>query len=353
MKKLAIAAVGLLAGASAYLALWPVPVDPVSWNPPAYDPAAWEPTGTLAGAARVELQDAEGPEDVEVDEKGRIYVGVADGRILRFDSPDGRPNVLADTRGRPLGLDWAKDGRLLVADAFRGLLAVDAAGVIEVLTSTCGGTKLVFTDDLGVAADGTVWFSDASVRFPQTEWKKDLLESRPNGRLCAYDPRTKETREVIPKMYFANGVAVDPQQRFVLVNETSRYRVQKHWIAGPKKGTTEVLIDNLPGFPDNLSTGSGGVFWVAIASPRNPLVDAVAGNPFLRKVIVRLPAFLQPAPERTARVIGIDEEGRIRHDLFDPKGSKIHLVTTGKERGGTLYLGSLKDTGFAYLPPPP
>lgn len=355
MKRLALAALALLVAVVLYLSFWPVPVNPVRWTPPAYDPSVWKPTGTLAGATRVQLEEAEGPEDVEVDGAGRIYVGVSDGRILRFEAPvppDGPSSVLAYTGGRPLGLHWAKDGRLLVADAHRGLLAVDDEGRIEVLTSTCGGTKLVFTDDLEVAEDGTVWFTDASVRFPQPQWKMDILESAANGRLCAYDPKTKETREVISKMYFANGVAVDPEQQFVLVNETTRYRIRKHWIAGPKKGTIEVLIDNLPGFPDNLSSGTKGLFWVAIASPRNPLVDALADDPFLREVVVRLPDALRPQPERTARILGIDEEGRVVHDLFDPEGTKIHMVTGAQERAGTLYLGSLKDTGFAYLAVP-
>jgi sugar lactone lactonase YvrE len=350
--KRALAFAGIaIAALLLYLALWPVPIDPIAWEPPSYDANAWKPTGTVATAERIAV-DGTGPEDLEVDQEGRIYAGVEDGRILLLD-PSGKPlRELANTGGRPLGMHWAKDGRLLVADANRGLLAIDAAGRVAVLTTTCAGAKLVFTDDVDVAADGTVYFTDASVKYGVKGWKLDIVESRPNGKLCTWDPKTYQTSLVLGDMYFANGVAIDPEQQFVLVNETSRYRVRKVWIAGEKAGQNEMLIENLPGFPDNISTGSNGVFWIAIGSPRNAPLDSMAGSPFLRKVTMRLPEALQPQPEKTARTIGIDENGKIIADLFDPQGEKVFMVTAVVERKGQLYFGSLRDSAFARMPVP-
>jgi len=336
----------------AYLLAWPVPISPVAWEAPTFDPEAWPGTGTLAHAERGPIPDGHGPEDVEVDDQGRVYAGLSDGRILRWERPDAPPTVFAETGGRPLGLHWDDAGNLLVADAWNGLLAIDPSGTIQVLATECGGTPLVFADDLEVARDGTIWFSDATDGFRQPDWKLDLFENRPRGRLCAWDPATRLAREVLGGLYFANGVAVDPAQQFVLVNETSRYRVRKLWIAGPKAGTDEVLVHNLPGFPDGISTGSNGVFWIAIASPRNPLLDGAADKPWLRSLMLRLPVFLQPAPERTARAIGIDADGRVVHDLFDPNGEGISLVTSVQERAGHLYLGSLVDDAWARVPVP-
>jgi sugar lactone lactonase YvrE len=334
-----------------YLVAWPVAVDPIAWEPPVFEPNAWKPTGTVAGAERLEVGGT-GPEDLEVDREGRIYAGLEGGDIAMFDAKGKRTGTLANTGGRPLGLHWAKDGRLLVADAERGLLAIDAAGKVAVLTSTCAGTKLVFTDDLDVTAAGTVYFSDASSKYGQEHWKDDLIESAANGRLCTWDPKTFEVRELVKDMYFANGVAIDPEQQFVLVNETSRYRVRKIWIAREKVGQQEMLIENLPGFPDNISTGTNGVFWIAIGSPRNPVVDRLAGIPFFRKVIMRLPEAIQPQPEKTARTIGVDASGKVVADLFDPNGEKIFMVTAVVERAGQLYFGSLRDTAFARLAVP-
>jgi sugar lactone lactonase YvrE len=335
-----------------YLLAWPVPIEPIVWEAPVFNPDAWKTTGTLATAERIELPSGQGPEDIEVDSEGRIYAGLDDGRILRWDGVDKEPVVFVDTGGRPVGLHWDRNGRLLVVDASKGLLAIDVDAKIEVLTTECGGRPLRLADDLEAADDGSIWFSEASQRFGIREWKHDFFESKPNGRLCVWEPATKKAREVLGDMYFANGVAVDPGQEFVLVAESSRYRVRRVWIAGERTGQHEVIIDNLPGIPDGISSGSEGIFWIAIASPRDPFIDGMAGSPWLRKMVARLPAFLQPAPKRSARAIGIDRDGKVVHDLFDPAGERISVVTSAQERAGHLYLGSFADHAWARIPLP-
>jgi sugar lactone lactonase YvrE len=105
------------------------------------------------------------------------------------------------------------------------------------------------SNDLDVAADGTIYFTDASSKFSLTELRADLLEHQPNGRLLSYDPTTKQTRVLLRNLYFANGVAVSPDQSFVLINDTGTYSVRRYWLKGEKAGQSDVFIDNLPGFP--------------------------------------------------------------------------------------------------------
>ena len=352
MKKSALLAGMALAAGLGYLLAWPIDLDPIAWQAPAYAPSAWSPTVAFEAARRIAIMDGAGPEDVDVDPAGRVYAGLEDGRIVRWGSLEAAPVTVADTGGRPLGLHWDSQGRLLIADSDKGLLRMTPEGQIETLATECGGTELVFTDDLETLQDGTVYFSDASVRYRREDWKRDLLESRPHGRLCRWREGMAEAEQVLDGLHFANGIAIDPDERFVLVNETSRYRVIRLWLGGEREGQHEVLIDNLPGFPDGVSTGTRGVFWIAIASPRNPLIDRLAPQPFFRRVIQRLPSFLHPAPEKTSRAIGIDARGRVVHDLWDPTGEKIAMVTSVQERNGNLYFGSLTDGAFAVLPAP-
>lgn len=331
-------------------------LDPESWDAPVPLAEGWIPTGDFSALQRFEMDSGEGPEDLHVDLKDRVIGGLQDGRVVRWNTPDASPQTWYDTGGRPLGLHMDDQGRILVADAWKGLLRLTdndpGPPHVEVLTTECGGRPLVFTDDLETGPDGRIWFSDASVKFNQAQWKRDLLENRPNGRLCVYDPETGKTQEVVRDLYFANGVAVDPEGRFVLVNETARYRVRKLWLTGPRQGELETLIDNLPGFPDGISTGSGGVYWIAIAGPRNALLDRLSGYPATRRLIDGLPKVLQPAPERSTRALGVDEHGRVVHDLYDPSGVQLTVVTSVQEHRGQLYLGSLVDTAWARVARP-
>src|SRR5262249_54471477 len=141
---------------------------------------------------------------------------------------------------------------------------------------------------------------------------------------------------------FANGVALAQDESFVAVAETGAYRGSRLWLTGTRAGQRDILIDNLPGFPDNLSTGTGGRLWIAIPSPRNPLLDwGHARHPVLRKAIWAMPERLQPPPQHTTWVLAVDAAGQIVRDLQGRHG--YHMVTGVRERDGVLYLGSLTD----------
>jgi hypothetical protein len=208
------------------------------------------------------------------------------------------------------------------------------------------------TDDVDVAADGTIFFSDASFKFSVADHLLDLMEHRPNGRLLAYDPSTQTTRLVLDKLYFANGVAVSPDQSFLLVVETYKYRVQRYWLTGSRRGESEVFIDNLPGFPDGVSSNGKDTFWLALVQPRVPDVDANwLPNPFLRKIIVRLPEGLVPPADDYGFVLGLDTDGHVVHNLQDPSASYAQ-ITSVQEHEGMLYLGSLVEDEIGRLPVP-
>jgi sugar lactone lactonase YvrE len=343
-RKLLLGFLSLLAIAVLYLLLWPVPIEPEAWTPP---PApklegVYATNTRLSGVERLPSGAGHKPEGVAIDGEGRIYSGMEDGRIVRW-KPDasGAPEAFAETGGRPLGMDFDRGGNLIIADANKGLLSINPQGTVSILSTEAGGVAFRCTNDLDVATDGTIYFTDASSRFPLSVYKHDLFEHRPNGRLLAYEPATKKTRLVLDGLYFANGVALSPDQSFVLVSETGKYRVLRVWLNGEKKNLTEIFIDNLPGFPDNISSNGNDKFWLALVTPRSPLLDKLLPRPFLRKVVLRLPEFMQPAPQRHGFVLGLDRDGRVVANLQDPSGQSFALVSNVLEHQGKLYLGSI------------
>ena len=288
LKKLAFLISVVILALLIALALSKAPTDPVAYNPPQQP----EMTGVLAPNNL--LQKAEllakgtinGPEEVAVDDQGRVYGGTWGGIILRI-LPDGKMETFAETGGRPLGMKFDRDGNLVVCDAYKGLLSIDKNGAITVLATTAEGGPFKFTDALDIAGNGIIYFTDALDKFEIRDFLYDIFEARPHGRFMSYDPATKQVTVLMKDLFFANGVALSQNEDFVLVNETSRFRIQRYWLAGSKAGGSDIFIDNLPGFPDNISANRKGRFWLALFTTRDPLLDAISPYPFVKLICVQ------------------------------------------------------------------
>jgi sugar lactone lactonase YvrE len=318
------------------------PIDPVVWRP---GKATDRPAKNTLPQLTVIQVNGHGTEDVLVDH-GNVFTGVDDGRILRLTKDGRRLDTIADTGGRPLGIESYPDGRLLVCDAARGLLLVErVSGDIEVLVPR--GPDLRVCNNAAVAVDGTVYFTDSTSRFDLEYWKADLLEHRGTGRLLRRDPDGTVVT-LADGLHFANGVALAADESYVVYAQTGTYRLDKIALTGEEQGRSEVLVDGLPGFPDNISTGSDGLVWIAMASPRIAALDITSRlHPAIRKAIWALPEALQVKEKRTVWTRAVDgATGRIVHDL---RGAhpEFHMVTGVREVDGTVYLGSLGERAIA------
>lgn len=347
LKRIFSAILVILLAAIVYLLVAPVPIEPVAWTPPTAPALTgqYEQNTRLSQVQRMSLGDGHSAEDVAFDSEGRIYAGLDDGRIIRLQASGIEPHVFSNTEGRPLGLAFDKTGNLIVADAIKGLLAIDKNGAVRVLVTEADGAKFGCLNDLDVAADGTIYFTEASFKYPMSQFSADILEHQPNGRFLAYDPKTRSTRTILRGIYFANGVAVSPDQSSVLVAETGLYRVLRIWLTGPKRGQSEVFIDNLPGFPDGISSNGKDKFWLALVTPRDHVLDTILlPHPVARKIVFRLPKFLHPAPKRYSFVLGLDANGKVVDNLQNGASDCYAQIANVVEQGGALYFGSIAES---------
>ena len=320
----------------------PVSISPSGWQPDA-DPGmtgAFRRNDALEGVVRLTPGLGEGPEDIALGPSGLLYTGLQDGRIVRFLSDGTIIDDWVNTGGRPLGMQFDNQYNLIVADSTRGLLRISPLGEIEVLTDSVNGQRMIFVDDLDIADNGVIWFTDASQRFGQDEWRLDLIEASFSGRLLSYDPQSGETRVRIGKLGFANGVALGPNDEYVLVNETLMAKIHRLWLKGPLAGTRDVFVSSLPGYPDNLSFNGEDLFWVALPSPRQKVLESLAGSPFMLKALARLPESFGPKIPPLGWVIGIDLSGQVRHSMQDWSGT-YSGVTSVNEIDNRLFLGSI------------
>jgi sugar lactone lactonase YvrE len=363
----------LIAAAAGFVLLWPTRIEPVvvTVGPNPGFTGVFAQNSALRNVRWLGEATGHGPEDVTVKDN-YAYTGVEDGRIVRVQispgattpSQTGAPGAaptsgietVVQTQGRPLGLQHDPFGNIVVADAKRGLIAITPKNEIIVVAARFENRPLLFVDDLDIAKDGTIYFSDASQRFGIDEYSLDFTEGQATGRLFSFDPRSGTLQARLSGLAFANGVALGPDEEYVLVNETAAHRITRYWLKGPKAGQTDRFIENLPGYPDNLSFNGRDLFWVALAGPRIKALEEQLGNPFMRKIAFRLQSIgllPQPAPELYGCVIAINLEGQVVATLQDPGGRTIHSITSVNEKDGMLYIGSLQTDRIATLPVPP
>jgi sugar lactone lactonase YvrE len=321
-------------------------INPVRWQPPPVDPLPDMPT---PGVTVVPLP-GNGPEDVVVDAAGQLWTGLEDGRIVRIPAAGGEPIVVADTGGRPLGLHVARDGRILICDSHRGLLALDpTGGTLDVLVESVAGRRLKFCSNVTETADGTIYFTESTSDFHFEHFTAPIVEARGRGALFRLDTDGTATT-LVDALNFANGVTPTTDGSALVFAETQARRLSKYWLTGPQAGSVTRLAVHLPGMPDNLSTGADGRIWAALVSEANAALEWMLPRaPILRKLVWRLPERLQPQINPEVWAVAFDPDSgapvaglRIKHPDFG-------AVTGMVEAGGKLWMGTISFPAVAHV----
>ena len=306
----------------------------------------------LAGAEAIGIGEVEGPEDVILDREDNLYSGTRHGEIVRYFAPDyKRSEIFAHIGGFPLGLAIDRDGTIKSCVGAMGLYSVSQDGAVSELAtetrrslfSVVDDARLRDPNDCDIDRQGRVWFTDSTTRYDAHDWAMDSIESRPTGRLLVYDPRTSKTRTVLKNLRYANGVCLAHDGQSLLLAESWACTVHRYWIEGPKAGTLETVIRDMPGYPDNINRASDGTYWMAWLGMRTPSFDLALRNPGMRKRMTRrLPQDEWLFPNiNTGGVVKFDESGTIVATLGDLGGASHPMVTSMREHKGYLYIGGI------------
>jgi len=333
----------------AYLFAWPVKINPVGWNSPVNlgYVGDFSVNQKLASFERLSMGALTGPEAAVHSPDGSLIATSHEGWLVRWDGDQTQGIPFVEVGGRPLGVDFDAQGNLWIANAYTGLMKLTPLGELTTEVTEVEGVAVRYADDLAVAPNGKIYLSDASTRFAASDYEStlaasllDIMEHSDNGRVIEFDPTTGVSKVVLANLTFANGVAADPHGRFIIVAETGEYRIWKHWISGVDAGKSEVIIDNLPGFPDNVHIGENGRYWVGLTAPRSDVLDDLSGEPFWRSVIQRLPEVMRPQVVPYGMVFAIDENGNVLENLQAPNG-EVYATTGVAESKQHIYVTSL------------
>jgi ribose transport system permease protein len=314
----------------------------------------FEQNDKLRDVSLIGLGRIEAPEDVILDRHDNLYAGSRHGDIIRFLAPDyAQMEVFAHIGGQPLGMAFDRNDNLYCCIGGMGLYRITPDRKVEKATdetnrsiwSVNDDSRLRLADDLDIADDGRIFFSEATVRYEMHEWPVDGLEARGNGRIICYDPNRNTTRTVLRGLKFPNGICIASDRQSILFAETFGCSIKRFWFDGPKSGTVEVVMDNLPGYPDNINLASDGNYWLALVGMRSPALDLAWRMPdFRRRMGKRLPVDEWLFPNiNTGCVVKFNEQGQILESFWDLSGANHPMITSMREHRGHLYLGGISN----------
>ena len=315
----------------------------------------------LGNIELIGLGQVESPEDVILDADDHLYCGTRHGDIMKFYAPDyQRMEVYAHIGGQPLGMAFNAEGDLYVCVGGMGLYRVKRSDhLVEKVTDKTNrswntvndDSRLRLADDLDIATDGRIFFSEATIRYEMSEWPIDSLEARGNGRIICYDPKTNKTQTVLRNLVFPNGICMVGDGQSLLFAESWACRISRYWFDGPNKGKVQVVIPDLPGYPDNINRASDGNFWIAIMGMRSPSFDLAMRWPgFRRRMVKRLGQDEWLSPNiNVGCVIKCDLNGTVLDAFWDKGGENHPMITSMREHKGYLYLGGISNNRIGRL----
>lgn len=312
----------------------------------------YELDNRLAETEPIGLGELEGPEDVILDREDNLYCGTRHGEIIRFFAPHYRQSeVFAHIGGFPLGLAFDRDGNLISCVGAMGLYSISPDREVKKLSaetarswgSVVDDARLRDPNDCDIAPDGRIYFTDSTKRYDAHDWALDSIENRATGRLLVYDPRDGSTKTLLDGYRYLNGVCIAHDGKSLFVAESWACRVHRFWLEGPKAGSAECVIRDMPGYPDNINRASDGTYWMAWLGMRTPSFDLSLRHPAMRKRMTRrLPQDEWLFPNiNTGGVVKFEDTGRIVEALGDLSGASHPMVTSMREHKGYLFIGGI------------
>jgi len=238
---------------------------------------------------------------------GTIWAADGRGGCTRL-SPDGsRETRIGDVGGEPNGICLDREGRIVIANLGGEVQRLDpTTGRHEVLATTASGRPTTSPNFPFVDRQERVWVSNSTAR-------PDLMEAilQPAGDGFLFCIRNGRSEIVAEDLWFANGVAIDADERFVYVAESSKFRVTRFPIrADGSLGAREQYGPDLGTAPDGVAFDEARNLWVTLPMTNviGVITPAGAFEPMLEDAdgtVVRLPTNICfGGPDRRTAYVG-------------------------------------------------
>lgn len=298
---------------------------------------------------------------------GTVYAS-SGSRIVCWPKGDFSQNVVFVELEAPVGsLAAHPDGRMLAAVSGRGVVALNAKGLITGRLETTGDTPLMCVTAIAVMPDGSVVIADGSRRNPTEGWLQDLMQKRAgSGRLVHCNGELSSARVVCDGLSWPAGV-VASDERTLLVTEAWTHRLL---LIAVDTGVQTVLVKNFAAYPGRITPASSGGFWISFFAMRTQLIEFVLREDAFRKRMMQSVepdlwigpslgdhfSYREPtqigrikklgiqkpwAPPRSYGLVArVDTEGTAIESLHSRVSGTTHGITDIADTGGQLIVAS-------------
>jgi gluconolactonase len=225
--------------------------------------------------ARLDLLDstsrwAEGPVYVPA---GRylLWSDVPNDRIMRWDETSGQVSVFRAPSQNANGNTLDREGRLVTCEQLtRRVTRTEHDGSITVIADRIEGKRFNSPNDVIVASDGTIWFSDPTYGIDSDYEGRRAQSEIGRSRLYRVDPGTGAVKVAADHFVQPNGLALSADERRLYVADSGRSHVEDgpahirvfDLEAGRLSGG-EVFVESPVGFFDGFRLDEAGNVWTS------------------------------------------------------------------------------------------
>jgi gluconolactonase len=245
---------------------------------------------------------------------------IPNNRILQYQADDGQTIVYREnaefTNGRILDLN----GQVVQCSHGRRAVERDTGGEVTVLVDRWQGKRLNSPNDVVVAADGSIWFTDPPYGILSNREGRKADPEYGGCYVFRFDEQRGELTPVVTDMVHPNGLAFSLDERILYVSDTAGGRdnsaprhIRAYDVKDGACANGRVFAETEVGVPDGFRIDEAGRLWSS--SGDGVLVFAHDGELLLHV----------PVPEKVANLCFGGADGQ---DLYIAAASSLYRIRT-------------------------
>ncbi|SEP45516.1 gluconolactonase [Methylobacterium sp. ap11] len=216
------------------------------------------------------------------DARALLWSDIPNNRILRFDEETGAVSAFRKPSNFANGNTRDRQGRLVTCEhGGRRVTRTEYDGAITVLADRFEGKRLNSPNDVVVARDGAVWFTDPPFGI-LGNYEGERAEPELPQNVYRLDPVTGVLEAAATDLAGPNGLCFSPDESILYLVESRAQpnrRILAFDVAGGRLTNRRVHIDAGPGTPDGFRCDTDGNLWCGWGMGDDALDGVMVFNP--------------------------------------------------------------------------